>query len=65
MNDDKPIKACVCGETSFAQLKAMGVRSLEDAQRLGCGVKCGLCISYIQQMIDNGETEFPVPTVEA
>lgn len=57
-DDPLPIRRCVCGDTTFERLWAEGVRTLDDAERLGCGVNCGLCRSYLQRMVDTGETAF-------
>ena len=61
-NDDRPVRKCVCFDKTFAELKAIGVKSVDDAaERFGCGTKCGLCRPYIQAMIETGETSFDAP----
>lgn len=55
-----PIRRCVCGERTFEELKALGVHSLEDAARYGCGIRCGLCRPYLLRMIETGRTAFAV-----
>jgi len=50
----------VCGDTTFAELWARGVRTMGEAERLGCGVRCGLCRSYLARMFETGETAFGV-----
>jgi len=58
--DPRPIKKCVCFDTTFAQLKEAGIKSVEEAaERFGCSTNCGLCKPYIEKMIETGETEFP------
>ncbi len=56
----RPIRRCVCGDTTFAELWARGVRTMGEAERLGCGVRCGLCRSYLARMFETGETAFGV-----
>ena len=60
MPRSKPIVRCVCGDTTFEELLRQGVRTMEDAERLGCGVSCGLCRAYLKRMIHTGETAFEV-----
>ena len=57
-SEDLAIRRCVCGETTFVELKRLGVRTLDDAAQLGCGVGCGLCQAYIERMIATGEIAF-------
>jgi bacterioferritin-associated ferredoxin len=61
MTDDRPVRRCVCFDTTFEALKEAGVRSLEEAaERFGCGTNCGMCRPYIAEMIRTGETAFAV-----
>ncbi|HRF60030.1 MAG TPA: (2Fe-2S)-binding protein [Fimbriimonadaceae bacterium] len=61
MNPEKPVTFCVCHKTSFADLKAAKVTSLEDiANRFGCGTGCGSCKPYLVRLLETGETEFDV-----
>lgn len=61
MTEDRPVVRCVCFDTTFEQLKALGMRSLEEVQReTQCGTKCGLCVPYILRMLETGETAFKV-----
>ena len=60
-DDPLPVKRCVCFDTTFAQMKASGVASVEEAtERFGCGSNCGTCIPYIQAMLQTGEIAVPV-----
>jgi bacterioferritin-associated ferredoxin len=46
-------------------MKAAGVTSLQGAAWLfGAGAACGLCLPYIQRMLETGETEFAVIELE-
>jgi bacterioferritin-associated ferredoxin len=46
---------------TFAELKAAGVRSVEEAaERFGAGTRCGTCRPYIARMTETGETAFPI-----
>jgi len=57
----RPVSRCVCFDTTFVELKAAGIKSLEEAgSRFGCGTKCGLCRQYILKMLETGETDFDV-----
>ena len=56
------ITRCVCLQTPFADLLTL-VRSrewsLQDVVReTGCGNQCGLCLPYLQVMVDSGQTTF-------
>jgi bacterioferritin-associated ferredoxin len=54
----RPIRRCVCAGVTFETLKEQGVQSLEQAAEYDCGINCGRCRPYIQQMIETGETAF-------
>jgi bacterioferritin-associated ferredoxin len=59
MRDPTPVRRCVCFGKTFEELKAAGVKSVEEAAtRFGCGTQCGFCRPYIQAMIDTGNTAF-------
>jgi len=61
MFDPRPVKRCVCFDTTFAELKAAGVESVADArEKFGCGSSCGSCVPYIERMLETGETAFSV-----
>lgn len=61
------VRRCVCFEKSFEALHRIalrhGCRSIEDLQRHATfGKRCGLCLPYVQRMLDTGETAFaPLP----
>lgn len=59
-DDYRPIRRCVCGGVTFAELKEMGVTSMPEAAEHGCGITCGRCRPYIEKMIETGETAFAV-----
>ncbi len=57
------ITSCVCYDKTFVEIKVeaekLGLSSVEQIQeRLDCAKGCGLCIEYIEQMIQTGKTEF-------
>lgn len=54
----RPIRRCVCAGVTFEELQRLGVKSLVEAARHDCGINCGRCRPYIQQMIETGETAF-------
>lgn len=57
----RPVTKCVCKCVSFAELKIAGIASLEEAaERFGCGQGCGSCKPYIAEMLETGDTAFPV-----
>ena len=59
-----PVSRCVCFDRSFEELAAIagetGGGLLEMHKRTGCGARCGLCIPYLQIMLQTGETDLPV-----
>jgi len=60
-NSRKPVKACICFEVTFEQLKAAGMRSIDEVRaKFGCTTKCGTCQPYIELMLQTEETEFAV-----
>jgi NAD(P)H-nitrite reductase large subunit len=59
--DPKPIKRCVCHETTFQELKDSGLKTVEAlATQFSCTTGCGLCKPYIELMLKTGETEFAI-----
>lgn len=55
------VDRCVCFSVSFEWLKPSGLDTIEGIQQTsGCGLRCGLCIPYIQLMLDTGRTVFKV-----
>jgi bacterioferritin-associated ferredoxin len=59
-DDPTPVRRCVCGDVSFAELKDQGVTTFEQAAELGVGITCGLCRPYLERLFETGETEFTV-----
>ena len=61
------VRRCVCFEHSFDALKRIaqrnGCRTVEELQQhVTFGKRCGLCLPYVQRMLDTGETAFmPLP----
>lgn len=58
-DDPFPIRRCVCADIAFEELRAWGVRTMDEAEAHGCGVACRLCRPYLRRMIETGETAFP------
>jgi len=61
----KPVRSCICYPHTFAQLKEeaaqkgwTSVREITEAE--ACGSGCGMCMPYLQKMIDTGEVAFEV-----
>ena len=54
----RPIRRCVCAGVTFAELKELGVKSMEEAAEHECGINCGRCRPYIELMLETGETAF-------
>ncbi len=58
------VDRCVCTQMTFAELKSHADRTGADAgamrETYGCGGHCGLCLPYIQAMLETGQTRFPV-----
>lgn len=58
-----PINRCVCFDVRFAELKAyaqqhLGCDVAELRERFGCTRGCGLCLPYVQAMLETGRTSF-------
>ena len=65
MEDDRPIRRCVCHDTTFAELRESGLTNLEAiANQFGCTTGCGLCRPYIERMLQTGEVAFPIMPVD-
>lgn len=59
--DPRPIKRCVCHETTFKELRDSGLKSIDEiAAEFRCTTGCGLCRPYIERMLETGEVEFAV-----
>lgn len=56
-----PVDRCVCFSKTFEMLKASGATSISEIRELfGCTSACGLCQTYIERMLETGETRFAV-----
>ncbi|MGV3614235.1 MAG: (2Fe-2S)-binding protein [Fimbriimonas sp.] len=61
IDDPTPVRRCVCAEITFADLKAAGVQTVEEAgERFGAGLGCGSCLPYLRAMVATGRVAFPV-----
>lgn len=59
--DDKPIRQCVCFAVTFKEILKAGPSTIEEIQAAyGCSTSCGLCLPYLQRMLETGETEFAI-----
>lgn len=58
------VTRCICFDVTFAELKRIADEIngglLEMHRATGCGARCGLCLPYIQAMIQTGRSTFPV-----
>lgn len=60
MDDPTPIRRCVCGDVTFAEMQELGILSLEAAQAIGMAVNCQLCLPYLCRSLRTGEIAFAV-----
>ncbi len=65
MDDERPVRACMCTSLTFRVILGVardrGYTKVEQlTELLGCGGSCGLCMPYLQRMLETGETEFAV-----
>ncbi|MDX2066731.1 MAG: (2Fe-2S)-binding protein [Fimbriimonadaceae bacterium] len=59
--DPTPIRRCVCGDRTFAELREEGYASLEEIQqRTGAGTHCHTCVPYLVRMLETGQTAFAI-----
>lgn len=60
------VDRCVCHDVTFAELRALAMRTGVDldglSARTGCGTGCGCCLPYIRLMLRTGDVDFPVLT---
>lgn len=59
----KPVTKCVCHNITFEILKKIceghNIDSTDELVMRGfCGTNCGMCRSYIDLMLETGETAF-------
>ena len=57
------VNHCTCFRKSFRTLKNLclvnDLKTVDDiARETKCGTKCGLCVPYMQKMLDTGKVEF-------
>ena len=57
------VKCCLCYDTSFDELKEIieesGVKDYDELSEIcPVGQSCGICIDYIEEIFETGETEF-------
>jgi bacterioferritin-associated ferredoxin len=57
------VDRCICFNTTFEEMKRImeenNLKTLEELKRVKqVADNCMLCVSYIQKMIETGETEF-------
>ena len=65
MRDLRPVHHCLCFEHTFGDLKRLaeeqGLTTVtQTTERTGCGSGCGLCVPYLELMLQTGETAFAV-----
>ncbi len=62
MERDMPVDRCTCLDVSFAELKEFAERTgcglAGLSERFGCGRECRLCVPYLEQMLQTGQTTF-------
>lgn len=64
------IDSCICYQKTFEEIKDesvnRGLVTIEDiARELKCSTACGLCIPYIEAMLETGKTKFHAGTTNA
>lgn len=60
----RPVRRCVCAAVSFAEMKLSGAKTLDEINhRFDAGINCGLCVPYIQRMLETGEVEFDASSI--
>lgn len=57
------VSKCICHSRPFPEIKQYALEhnytTVEELQEVTfCSCKCGLCIPYIELMLETGETEF-------
>lgn len=57
------VDRCVCFDVPIADLKLIadkhGCKTVEELQDyIDFGFGCGMCIEYVERMLETGETEF-------
>lgn len=59
------VDRCICFSRTFSELKSLAeghrIRDIGSLQTVvEFGLRCGLCKPYVQRMLENGTTAFPV-----
>lgn len=56
MNTSGGVTHCVCADTELVSLR--GYPSMEAVkEETTCGTFCGLCVPYIEELLDKGRSE--------
>ncbi|GMV24574.1 MAG: hypothetical protein AMXMBFR58_06050 [Phycisphaerae bacterium] len=62
-----PVDRCACLGVTFESLREMAVQQSLNAEELcrktGCGAACGMCVPYIEEMLETGKTTQPARQV--
>ncbi len=64
-----PVDRCICHQITFEEIrKAADERGLRTVQEIQAeklsSTNCRLCLPYIEQMLQTGETSFPPGSVQ-
>lgn len=63
------VDRCVCRGVSFAELKELAARTGADLDAItdetGCGASCSMCVPYIEEMLESGQTCFELAPAPA
>ena len=61
------VDRCVCFDVTLETMRDYArahESTFEDLRsRFGCGRGCGLCVPYVQLMLETGRTRFPLDAV--
>ncbi len=59
--DPTPIRMCVCAGMTFAEIRDLGIHSMEELrEKFGISGGCGFCAMYVERMLSTGETAFAI-----
>ena len=63
------VSRCVCFDVSFEEMKQIiirtGARDVDELRtHIQFGQKCELCVPYVEQIFETGETSFEVEWTE-
>jgi len=61
--DSYTVSSCLCHSCSFEKIKQVAAdRDIETVEQLQeediCGTSCGMCIPYVEMVLENGQTAF-------